>query len=137
MPDIPETNNVAERALRHPVQWRKTSHCTQSEHGSRFVESILTVLATCQQHQQNAFAYLYRVLSGLFQERASPAVDPSIGRSRTLPAVRPMNAHQCSLFSVSPAWRSLDVQFRISLLFEREGAYLAPLVDTTLVGSQR
>jgi transposase len=58
MPEIAETNNVAERALRHPVQWRKTSYGTQSERGSRFVESILTVLATCQQHQQNAFAHI-------------------------------------------------------------------------------
>ena len=48
IPEISETNNSAERSLRHPVQWRKTSYGTASERGSRFVESILTVLATCQ-----------------------------------------------------------------------------------------
>ena len=48
IPEIPETNNSAEHSLRHPVQWRKTSYGTTSERGSRFVESILSVLATCQ-----------------------------------------------------------------------------------------
>lgn len=57
-PAIAETTNAAERALRHPVQWRKTRYGTRSERGSRFVESLLTVLATCRQHQQNALAYL-------------------------------------------------------------------------------
>src|SRR5262245_59946875 len=54
IPEIAETNNAAERALRHPVQWRKPSFGTASERGSRFVESLRTVLATCQQHRQNA-----------------------------------------------------------------------------------
>jgi transposase len=58
LPEIDETNNCAERSLRHPVQWRKTSYGTARERGSRFVESILTVLSTCQQHQQYAFTYL-------------------------------------------------------------------------------
>jgi transposase len=45
IPAIDETNNRAERALRHPVQWRKTSYGTQSEQGSRFVESMLTCIS--------------------------------------------------------------------------------------------
>ena len=44
---VEPTNNAAERALRHAVVWRKTSHGTESEAGTHFVESILTVVATC------------------------------------------------------------------------------------------
>jgi transposase len=76
VPAIDETNNRAERALRHPVQWRKTSYGTQSERGSRFVESILTVLATCQQHQQNALAYLTACCHAYFKNAIPPPLMP-------------------------------------------------------------
>src|SRR5205823_4797848 len=55
---VEPTNNAAERALRHAVQWRKTSYGTASVAGSRFVERILTVLATCRQQGRNALEYL-------------------------------------------------------------------------------
>ena len=38
---VEPTNNVAERALRPAVLWRKGSFGTDSEQGSRFVERIL------------------------------------------------------------------------------------------------
>ena len=79
MPEIAETNNAAERALRHPVQWRKVSYGTQSERGSRFVESILTVLATCQQHQQNTLAYLTACCRAFFKNAMPPALIPQPG----------------------------------------------------------
>jgi cytochrome c1 len=46
------------RALRPGVQWRKTSFGTQSEEGSRFVESMMTVVATLKQQQRNVVEYL-------------------------------------------------------------------------------
>jgi transposase len=49
VPGLEPTNNSAERAVRHPGIWRRTSHGTQSDSGSRFVERILTVVATCRQ----------------------------------------------------------------------------------------
>jgi transposase len=55
---IEPTNNAAERALRHAVQWRKTSYGTESEAGSRFVENILSVVATCRQQGRNVLEYL-------------------------------------------------------------------------------
>jgi transposase len=55
---VEPTNNAAERALRHAVLWRKTSHGTDSEAGSRFVENILTVVATCRQQGRNVLEYL-------------------------------------------------------------------------------
>ena len=41
---IEPTNNAGERALRHPVIWRKLSFGTQSAAGSRFVETLLTTI---------------------------------------------------------------------------------------------
>jgi transposase len=55
---IEPTNNAAERALRHAVQWRKTSYGTDSEAGSRFVENILTIVASCRQQGRNVLEYL-------------------------------------------------------------------------------
>lgn len=79
IPEIEETNNRAERSLRHPVQWRKTSYGTASERGSRFVESILTVLSTCQQHQQTALAYLTACCRAFLSGTAPPALLPHPG----------------------------------------------------------
>jgi transposase len=55
---VEPTNNAAERALRHAVQWRKLSHGTESEVGSRYVANILTVVATCRQQGRNVLEYL-------------------------------------------------------------------------------
>ena len=46
---VEPTNNAGERALRHAVIWRKLSFGTQSAAGSRFVETMLTVIETCRQ----------------------------------------------------------------------------------------
>ncbi len=43
---IEPTNNTSERAIRRPVIIRKTSFGSQSEHGCRFLERVLTVHAT-------------------------------------------------------------------------------------------
>jgi transposase len=48
IPGVPATNNTAERALRHGVLWRKTSYGTQTEHGNRAVERLLTIRETCR-----------------------------------------------------------------------------------------
>jgi transposase len=55
---VEPTNNAAERALRHAVLWRKTSHGTESEAGSRFAENILTIVATCRQQGRNVLECL-------------------------------------------------------------------------------
>jgi transposase len=46
--DVEPTNDAAERALRHPVCWRKTSFGTDSASGSRFVERRLTAVESCR-----------------------------------------------------------------------------------------
>jgi hypothetical protein len=52
---VEPTNNAAERAIRPGVLWRKGSFGTQSDEGSRFVESMMTVVATLQQQQRNVW----------------------------------------------------------------------------------
>ena len=55
---IEPTNNAAERALRHAVLWRKSSGGTASQWGSRFVERVLSVAATCRQQGRNVMEFL-------------------------------------------------------------------------------
>jgi transposase len=55
---VEPTNNAAERALRHAVCWRKMSFGTDSPGGSRFVERVLTVVATCRQQGRDVLDFL-------------------------------------------------------------------------------
>jgi transposase len=56
---VEPTNNAVERALRHGVIYRKLSYGTASESGSRFVERILTLVATARQQGIDLMDYLY------------------------------------------------------------------------------
>ena len=49
---------LAESLQRRPVIWRRGSFGTDSEAGSRFVERIVTVVATLQAQHRDVFAYL-------------------------------------------------------------------------------
>jgi len=55
---VEPTNNAAERAIRHAVCWRKTSYGTDSAGGSRFVERVLTVVASCRQQGRDVLGFL-------------------------------------------------------------------------------
>jgi transposase len=55
---VEPTNNGPERALRPAVIWRRVRGGTDSVHGSRFVERMLTVVATCRQQKRNVLDYL-------------------------------------------------------------------------------
>src|SRR5437763_15390171 len=55
---VEPTNSTAERSIRPGVQWRKGSFGTQSEDGSRFVESMMTVVATLKQQKRSVLEYL-------------------------------------------------------------------------------
>ena len=71
------TNNAAERALRPAVLWRKGSYGTQSEAGSRFVERLLTVSATCTQQGRPVRAYLTEVCTAAQRGRPPPSLLPA------------------------------------------------------------
>jgi transposase len=57
---VEPTNNAAERALRHAVIWRRISGGTDSEAGSRFVERMSSMVATCRQQKRSVLDYLTR-----------------------------------------------------------------------------
>lgn len=48
VPGVTPTNNAAEQALRPAVLWRTGSFGTHCADGSRFVERMLTVTASCR-----------------------------------------------------------------------------------------
>jgi transposase len=71
---IEPTNNVSERALRPAVIWRKLSFGTQSAGGSRFVETILTVVETCHRQSRNSFEYLTAAMQAHFAGQPAPSL---------------------------------------------------------------
>ena len=71
---VEPTNNAAERALRHAVLWRKSSGGTASEWGSRFVERVLSVAATCRQQGRDVLEFL----TGCFRAQVTRGVMPSL-----------------------------------------------------------
>jgi transposase len=71
---VEPTNNVSERALRPAVIWRKLSFGTQSASGSRFVETILTVVETCHRQSRNSFEYLTAALQAHFANQPAPSL---------------------------------------------------------------
>jgi transposase len=73
---IAPTNNTVERALRHAVIWRRISGGTDSVQGSRFVERMLTVVATCRQQGRNVLDYLTSCFEDHRRGQAPPSLLP-------------------------------------------------------------
>ncbi len=88
---VEPTHNPAERAIRPGVLWRQGSLGTQSEEGARFVESMLTVVATLTQQQRNVLAYLTEACEAALRGEAAPSLLPIRGQQS--------QAVACSLFS--------------------------------------
>ena len=81
------TNNVAERAIRHGVLYRKTSLGTQSPEGSRFVERILTAVATLRQQERNVLDYLTEAVRAHRRRQPAPSLLPTHIDDHALQAV--------------------------------------------------
>jgi transposase len=73
---VEPTNNAVERALRHAVIWRRISGGTDSADGSRFVERMLTVVATCRQQGRNVLDYLSTCFEANRRGQALPSLLP-------------------------------------------------------------
>jgi len=73
---VEPTNNTAERSIRPGVQWRKGSFGTQSEDGSRFVEHMMTVVATLKQQKRNVLAYLIAAHEAALRGDTAPSLLP-------------------------------------------------------------
>jgi len=76
--EVEPTNNATERALRHAVIWRKLSFGTQSARGSRFVETMLTVIETCRQQSRDVFAYVTAAVQAHCGDRPTPSLLPGV-----------------------------------------------------------
>jgi transposase len=74
---VEPTNNAAERAIRPGVLWRKGSVGTQSAQGSRFVEAIMTVVATLKQQHRNPLDYLTAACEAALWREAAPSLLPT------------------------------------------------------------
>jgi len=62
-PELPITNNIAERALRHWVIARKLSYGTRTQQGSRAFALLASVIDTCRQRQVSPWPYLAEVIA--------------------------------------------------------------------------
>ncbi len=71
---VEPTNNASERALRHAVIWRKLSFGTQSPGGSRFVETMLTVIESCRQQGRNVFEYVTAAVQAHVAHQPTPSL---------------------------------------------------------------
>src|SRR5881397_525682 len=74
---VEPTNNTAERSIRPGVLWRKGSFGTPSVEGSRFVESMMTVVATLKQQQRHVLEYLTAACAAALRGEAAPSLLPA------------------------------------------------------------
>jgi transposase len=71
--DIPMDNNAAERALRHAVIIRRVQGGTQSDHGSRWVERILSIRETMRLQNRPVLDYLIQVATAVRHGQPAPS----------------------------------------------------------------
>ena len=62
-PELPPTNNEAERALRHAVIARNIGFGTRTSEGSLAYSSLLSVIETCRLRDINPWTYIAEVLA--------------------------------------------------------------------------
>jgi transposase len=74
---VEPTNNTAERAIRPGVQWRKGSFGTQSKDGSRFVESMMTVVATLKQQKRSVLDFFTAAHEAALRGEPAPSLLPA------------------------------------------------------------
>jgi hypothetical protein len=73
---VEPTKNTAERSLRPGVRWRQGRCGTQSAEGARFVESLMTVVATWQRQQRNVLEALTTAWEAALRGEAAPSLLP-------------------------------------------------------------
>ena len=74
---VEPTDNAAERALRHAVCWRKTSGGTDGASGSRFVERVLTVVASCRRQGRDVLAVVTEAVRAARTGATPPSLVPA------------------------------------------------------------
>jgi transposase len=74
---VEPTNHAAERAIRPGVLWRKGSFGTHSPEGSRFVEAMMTIVATLKQQHCNVLDYLTAACQAALCDEPAPSLLPT------------------------------------------------------------
>jgi hypothetical protein len=69
-PELPLTNNEAERALRHGVIRRKLSYGTRTATGSRIFALLASVIDTCRQRGHSPWLYLQTAIADRRADRS-------------------------------------------------------------------
>jgi transposase len=73
---VEPTNNPAERALRPAVLWRKGCFGSQSDSGCRFVERVLTIVATLRTQGRAGIDFLIEACTAPLHGSAPPSLIP-------------------------------------------------------------
>lgn len=76
-PELPPTNNEAERALRHAVIARNIGFGTRTYEGSLAYSSLLSIIETCRLREINPWIYIAEVLAFARKGLAPPTVPVS------------------------------------------------------------
>ncbi|MCG3133537.1 MAG: IS66 family transposase ISCysp4 [Planctomycetes bacterium] len=79
---IDPTNNIAERALRKAVLWRKSSFGSASRAGSRFVERMLTVCESLRAQGRSILDFIEQSIRTRPSDRVRPSLLPAASRAR-------------------------------------------------------
>jgi transposase len=75
-PDIPPTNNAAERGIRVPVIDRRITQGSRSLMGRQWNARIWTVLGTCRKQGRSAWQFLQDALSAHYGHTPAPSLLP-------------------------------------------------------------
>jgi hypothetical protein len=73
-PNLPPTNNEAERALRHAVIARRISFGTRTDEGSRFYAAALSVIDTCRRRGVETWGYAGSLVAAARASLPPPAI---------------------------------------------------------------
>ncbi len=80
-PELPATNNEAERILRHWVIARLLSHGTRTPEGSQAVAVLASIIETCRKRGVDTWLYLARVIAARRKgEKPEPIPDFVVGK---------------------------------------------------------
>jgi transposase len=81
---VEPTNHATERAVRPGVLWRMGSFGTQSPEGSRFMEAIMSVVATLTQQHRNVLDSLTAACEAALRGETAPSSLPTLDHRNDL-----------------------------------------------------
>ena len=73
-PNLPPTNNDAERALRHAVIARRISYGTRTDEGSRFYAAGLSIIDTCRKRGVEPWTYACSLIAAARADLTLPMI---------------------------------------------------------------